>query len=405
MSPFEIPSIQSVKNRIRKYLFVSSLVFFLTAIPLRAFVQESKININGYVKELYMFYSPEKPIPGADLDYLATNIIHNRLNLKWYTSSKLTTVIEMRNRLMFGNLVRKFPDYINTVDVDNGLIDLSWISAQSSNWFVHSMIDRAYLDYNSGKWQIRAGRQRVNWGVNLVWNPNDIFNTFSYFDFDYEERPGTDAIRVQYYTGTTSSAELVYKPGRNRARTALAGMYRFSKYDYDFQFIGGQAGNDWIVGGGWSGDIRGAGFRGEVTHFEPRNDQSYRATVASVSADYTFSNGWYIHSAILCNSHGKTGNAGGMDVLFNPDMSAKQLSLARYSLFGQVSRPITPLFSGSFSGIVNPSDGSFYIGPAFTYSLLKNLELMLTGQLFFGDAGTEFGDIGQIIFGRLKWSF
>ena len=321
MSPFEIPSIQSVKNRIRKYLFVSSLVFFLTAIPLRAFVQESKININGYVKELYMFYSPEKPIPGADLDYLATNIIHNRLNLKWYTSSKLTTVIEMRNRLMFGNLVRKFPDYINTVDVDNGLIDLSWISAQSSNWFVHSMIDRAYLDYNSGKWQIRAGRQRVNWGVNLVWNPNDIFNTFSYFDFDYEERPGTDAIRVQYYTGTTSSAELVYKPGRNRARTALAGMYRFSKYDYDFQFIGGQAGNDWIVGGGWSGDIRGAGFRGEVTHFEPRNDQSYRATVASVSADYTFSNGWYIHSAILCNSHGKTGNAGGMDVLFNPDMS------------------------------------------------------------------------------------
>jgi hypothetical protein len=405
MSPFEIPSIQSVKNRIRKYLFVSSLVFFLTAIPLRAFVQESKININGYVKELYMFYSPEKPIPGADLDYLATNIIHNRLNLKWYTSSKLTTVIEMRNRLMFGNLVRKFPYYINTVDVDNGLMDLSWISAQSSNWFVHSMIDRAYLDYNSGKWQIRAGRQRVNWGVNLVWNPNDIFNTFSYFDFDYEERPGTDAIRVQYYTGTTSSAELVYKPGRNRARTALAGMYRFSKYDYDFQFIGGQAGNDWIVGGGWSGDIRGAGFRGEVTHFEPRNDQSYRATVASVSADYTFSNGWYIHSAILCNSHGKTGNAGGMDVLFNPDMSAKQLSLARYSLFGQVSRPITPLFSGSFSGIVNPSDGSFYAGPAFTYSLLKNLELMLTGQLFFGDAGTEFGDIGQIIFGRLKWSF
>ena len=94
-----------------------------------------------------------------------------------------------------------------------------------------------------------------------------------------------------------------------------------------------------------------------------------------------------------------------MNVLFNPEMSAKQLSFARYSLFGQVSKPITPLFSGSFSGIVNPSDGSFYVGPAFTYSLLNNLELMLTSQLFFGDAGTEFGDIGQIAFGRLKWSF
>jgi len=70
-----------------------------------------------------------------------------------------------------------------------------------------------------------------------------------------------------------------------------------------------------------------------------------------------------------------------------------------------ISNPITPSLSGSFSEILNPSDGSFYVGPALTYSLLNNLELMITGQLFFGDAGTEFGDIGQIVFGRLKWSF
>jgi hypothetical protein len=392
-------------NRIRKFLFISSLALLFIVLPFQAFVQESKVSLNGYVKEMYMFYSPENPIPGTDLDYLATNIIHNRLNFKWYTSKKFTTVVEMRNRLMFGNLVKDFPGYMATIDVDNGLMDLSWISAQSKSWFVHSMIDRAYLDYSSGKWQVRLGRQRVNWGVNLVWNPNDIFNTFSYFDFDYEERPGTDAVRVQYYTGTTSSAELVYKPGRDNAHTSLAGMYRFAKWDYDFQFIGGQAGNDWIVGGGWSGDIRGAGFRGELTHFEPRNDLSTQATVASVSADYTFSNSWYIHGSFLYSSNGKTGKAGGMNVLFNPDMSAKQLSFARYSLFGQVSKPITPLLSGSFSGIINPSDGSFYVGPAFAYSVLNNLELMLTSQLFFGDSGTEFGDIGQIAFGRLKWSF
>ena len=405
MSHFENSSIQSSKNKIWKYLGSSSVVFLFAVLPLQAFVQESKVSLNGYVKELYMFYAPENAIPGTDLDYLATNIIHNRLNFKWYANEKFTTVVEMRTRLMFGNLVKDFPDYQATVDVDNGLVDLSWISAQSSSWFVHSMIDRAYVDYSTGKWQIRAGRQRVNWGVNLVWNPNDIFNSFSYFDFDYEERPGADVLRVQYYTGTTSSAELVYKPGRNNAHTAFAGMYRFSKWDYDFQFIGGQAGNDWVIGGGWSGDIRGAGFRGELTHFEAQNNTSESATIASVSLDYTFKNSLYLHSSFLVNSAGKTGNAGGMDVLFNPEMSAKQLSVARYSLFGQASFPITPIFSGSFSGIVNPSDGSFYVGPAFTYSLLSNLELMLTGQLFFGDSGTEFGDIGQIAFGRLKWSF
>lgn len=405
MSQFENSKIKSGKNGIRKYLFISSLVFVLASFPLQAFVQESKVSLDGYVKELYMFYSPEMPIPGTDINNLATNIIHNRLNFKWYTSSKLTTVLEMRNRLMFGNLVKDYPGYQSTVNVDNGLVNLSWITAQGKSWFVHSMIDRAYLDFSSGKWQARIGRQRVNWGVNLVWNPNDIFNSFSYFDFDYEERPGTDAIRVQYYTGTTSSAELVYKPGHGIIQPTIAGMYRFARWDYDFQFLGGQAGNDWIVGGGWSGDIRGAGFRGEITHFEPRIGSSVRSTVASVSGDYTFKNSLYLHVSSLYNSSGVTGKAGGMNILFNPEMSAKQLSFARWSLFGQVSKPITPLFAVSFSGIVNPSDGSFYVGPAFTYSLPSNLELMLTSQLFFGETGTEFGDIGQIAFGRLKWSF
>lgn len=383
----------------------SLLLVFCLILSKQAYVQESKITLNGYVKELYMYYSPEISLPGAKLDDLWINNIHNRLNFKWYTTSKLTTVVEIRNRLIFGNLGKDFQAYKKTVDFDNGLVDLSWILAQDDSWFLHSMIDRAFLDYSSGKWQVKVGRQRVNWGVNLVWNPNDIFNSFSYFDFDYEERPGTDAVRIQYYHGVTSSAELVYKPGRDNAHTSLAGMYRFSKWDYDFQFLAGQAGNDWVAGAGFSGDIRGAGFRGEITHFEPRNDHSFRATVASVSADYTFSNSWYIHSSVLFNSEGKTGKAGGMNVLFNPDLSAKQLSFARYSVFGQVSKPITPLFTGSFSGIVNPSDQSFYIGPSLAYSLLENLELMLTGQLFFGHSGTEFGDIGQIAFGRLKWSF
>ena len=400
MSQFE-----NLKIVIQKWLLVSFLGVIYTALPVQSYSQESKVSLNGYVKELYMFYSPETPIPGFDVNNLGMDIVHNRLNFKWYTSSKFTTVVEMRNRLMFGNLVKDYPAYQSTVNVDKGLVNLSWITASGTGWFVHSMFDRAYVDYTSGKWQIRTGRQRVNWGINFVWNPNDIFNTFSYFDFDYEERPGTDAVRVQYYTGVTSSAELVYKPNRNSARSAIAGMYKFTRWDYDFQFLGGQAGNDWVLGGGWSGDIYGAGFRGEITHFEPRLSSSVRATVASISADYTFKNSLYIHSSFLYSSNGKTGPAGGMNVLFNPDMSAKQLSFARYSLFGQISKPITPLFTGSFSGIVNPSDGSFYFGPALTYSLLNNLELMVTGQLFFGDAGTEFGDIGQIAFGRLKWSF
>ena len=379
------------------------LTLFLPSI-LKA--QES-VSLNGYVKDLFMYYHSKEAIPGLDMTNFMTNTIHNRLNFKWYTTDKLTTVVEMRNRIIFGNLVKDFPYYKSTIDVDNGYFDLSFVPIEGNGWFLHSMIDRAYMDWVSGKWEVRVGRQRVNWGVNLVWNPNDVFNTFSYFDFDYEERPGTDAVRVEYYSTVTSSAEIVYKLGKNADDMALAGLYHFSKWNYDFQFLGGWVGKDYVAGAGWAGDIEGAGFRGEITQFVPRQSwsDSKTATVASVSADYTFPNSLYLHSSVLYNSNGAKGKAGGFDLFLNNDLSAKNLSVAQFSLFGQVSYPLTPLFSADLSGIVNPGDGSWYFGPALTYSLQNNLELMCTSQLFFGDKGTEFGDIGQLVFARLKWSF
>jgi hypothetical protein len=370
---------------------------------------QSKISFNGYLKELSMFYKPVQSIPISatdSLDYLFLNQIHNRLNFKWFAMEKLTFDLEMRNRLFFGQMVKEFPGYKEMINQDGGFIDLGIIVYSTNSWFLHSAIDRAWIDYTYNKWQLRIGRQRVNWGINLVWNPNDIFNTFSYFEFDYEERPGTDGVKIQYYTGETSSAELVYKTGKSNDETAVAGMYRFARFDYDFQILGGWMGKDIVLGGGWSGNIKGGGFRGEVSWFIPRenNNGSYEAVVASVSGDYFLKNSLYLHAGMLYNSYGTTGNAGGRS-FFAPDISAKMLSFGRYNLFGQISYPITPLFSGSFSSMLNPCDGSFFIGPTLTYSLSNNWELMVNGQLFFGDSGTEYGDYGQAIYGRVRWSF
>lgn len=370
---------------------------------------QSNLSLNGYIKELGMYYKPVNPIPvnaTDSLDFLFLNQIHNRLNFKWFATNELTFAVEARNRFYFGQMIREFPDYEESIDVDDGYFDLGTILISGDSWFLHSMLDRAWVDYTKGNWQVRVGRQRINWGVNLVWNPNDIFNSFSYFEFDYEERPGTDAVKVQYYTGATSSAELVYKIGRNSNETAIAGMYRFSKSNYDYQLIGGWVGKDYIIGGGWAGDIKGGGFRGELSYFLPvnNNNGSKKAFVASVSGDYTLKNSLYLHTGVLFNSHGETGKAGGRG-FFDQNLSAKMLSLSMFNLFGQVSYPFTPLFSGNLSTMVNPMDGSSYIGPALTYSLGENWELMVNGQLFRGKAGTEYGEFGKAIYGRIKWAF
>jgi len=384
-------------------LFLSSLLI-LISLNVNA---QSNLSFNGYVKYLGMYYHPKNQIPGIDANYLSSQLIHNRFNFKWYATSNLTATLEIRNRLFLGQIVKKFPGYKDFVNVDNGYFNLSKVLITTDNWFLHSAIDRVSLEYYSGNFLVKAGRQRVNWGVNLVWNPNDIFNTFSYFDFDYEERPGTDAVKFQYYTGVTSSAQLVYKAGKDANHMALAGMYRFSKWNYDFQFLGGWVGTDYVAGGGWSGDIKGGGFRGEFSYFTPRqeNNGSYGALSASVAGDFTFKNSLYLHTAFLFNSHGTTGPAGGNRSFFDMNLSAKNLSYARYSIFGQASYPFTPLISGDFSGIVNPCDGSLFLGPSLTWSLGNNLELMATGQIFLGKSGTEFGELGQAAYGRLKWAF
>ena len=380
------------------------LLFFL---PILSYSQESNWNLDGYVKDLYMFYHPEQAPIGPKLPNFHANTIHNRLNFNWFATDKINFTTGIRNRLIMGNIVSDIPNYKSVVDIDNGYADLSWISAHSDKWFLHTIVDRAYIDYTEGDWQFRIGRQRINWGISKVWNPNDVFNSFSYFDFDYEERPGSDAINIRHYLGVTSSMELVFKMADNSSEMALAAMYRFSKWNYDFQLLSGWVGDDYMLGTGWSGDIMGGGFRGEISYFSPRstNNKSKEASVASLSYDYTLPNSLSLSIEGLFNSKGSTKNAVGSNVLFDQILSAKMLSRAKYSIFGQAAFPVTPLFTASFSTIVNPSDHSYYLNPSFSYSLSENIELMLTTQLFFGKNGSEFGDIGQVVFGRLRWSF
>ena len=193
--------------------------------------------------------------------------------------------------------------------------------------------------------------------------------------------------------------------------TTSAARYLFNVSGYDVQFIGGKNENDFVLGGGWSGNIGKVSFRGEGSLFTPlpgKEDISKKAVSVTFSADYTFDNSLYIHSAFLFNSMGTTERGEGISLL-NPNfnLSAKQLSIGKYELFGQVSYPISPILNASVAGIFNPSDLSSYIGPTVTISLQDNLELMLTAQILLGEAGSEYGAMGNTYacFGRLRWSF
>ena len=77
--------------------------------------------------------------------------------------------------------------------MDNGYLDLTEKISSGNSYLLYTNIDRLNLSYTFNKLEIQIGRQRVNWGISSVWTPNDIFNSSSFINFDYAEKPGSDA--------------------------------------------------------------------------------------------------------------------------------------------------------------------------------------------------------------------
>ncbi len=202
-------------------------------------------SINGYVKEM-------QTNSFINLDHIITDhLLHNRVNMKVYPTNTLTIGVELRNRAFYGESIELQQPFIGeALERDAGEIDMSWVFVNENAFIIHSTIDRANINYSQGNWDIRLGRQRINWGINLAWNPNDLFNAYNFADFDYTERPGTDALRVQYYTGAMSSIDLAIKPSADSSKWIGAGMYKFNKLNYDFQLLGGWYNTDIAVGAG-----------------------------------------------------------------------------------------------------------------------------------------------------------
>ena len=80
---------------------------------------------------------------------IADNLIHNRLRFKADFNNKLSAIVEMRNRVFFGQGTNLNPQLGKILDNDIGNLDLSLIAHDSRTLVVHSIFDRAYLKYSS----------------------------------------------------------------------------------------------------------------------------------------------------------------------------------------------------------------------------------------------------------------
>jgi len=374
---------------LRSRLFI---LIILSLIHFNSSSQKIKpsISLNGYVKYLpahmnYSFFESEN-----------NHLIHNRLNFKGYFGSNLSMGLEIRNRIFFGD--------VPTIQGDNGLIDMSYFIVREEKVAFNSMIDRLWIKYQYNKIELSVGRQRVNWGVNTIWNNNDLFNAYNFIDFDYIERPGSDVVRFIYTGDNLTSFEIVYMPNERNGYT-LAGIYKLNSFGYDFQLLAANYFDDIVVGGGWAGNIEGAGFKGEFSYFIDKNQ--YKNSISlSTSFDYSIKSGFYFLGSYLYNSNGQ--NEPNFLSLININqnvLSPKNLMPSKHSYLLQVSKPISPPLNTSINILYGKGIKLLYISPSLTYDINSKLDASFIGQFFYLDNLGDFKNILKGYYLQLKYSF
>lgn len=421
-----------------KAFFLVLIIFLISVKYTNAQTKPSKFRFSGFLEYLNNTWIPEGEIAqslGIN-EWQMQGGIYNRFNFWYEPIANLEFYVGMRNNFVFGPMVTTYTDlfnlagisYSDLVTYDPGYMDLTFTIADSKSYIFYTNFDRANVKWTLDKFELTVGRQRINWGQNFIWNPNDIFNAYNFFDFNYLERPGSDAVLMELFTGDFSSVQLAGKLSyiqvaedtsalilNDELKLTAAAMYCFNKWNYDFQVFGGMMETDITAGFGWAGSIAGAGFTGEVSWFRDMEKfaDTSGAVVASIGANYTFKNSIFINFSAIYNSAGAidsvnaigTGFLGSFSNIFSSSLNAKNLTRARLDLFGQISYPATPLINLDLACIFNPYDLSGFVGPTVNFSLSDNISLGVVGQLFWGQTFTEYGDIGQMFFIDLKWSF
>lgn len=388
--------------------------------------------LDGYVKYMATYAMPKTQ--SNTLDHL----IHNRMNFEYRFSDEWRVNVGMRNRALWGDALN-LPGYAELVALDNGYFDLS------KNWregdvIFNTQLDRLNVTWNKDTWRVRAGRFRVNWSMNTIWNPNDIYNAYSIYDFDYEERAGTDAVSISKSLGFADGVDVIFAPAKDSGQDSTALRYLANQAGWDYQLLVGRSRLDYVIGAGFSTDLYEAGIRGEVSWFDPVNatyqgksvmqtksaiqnqstpqtrslpqtrsspqtKSTKQTTVASLEMDYSFGGerNWLGRTAWLYISAPQDVNSA--LAYLNLPLDAKTLSFTRHTWYGDVSFDLTSLNRLTLSASYY-DDHSYFLGASSTYSLANDWQLLTVIQAFGGSDDSLFGeDPTTLVFANIKYSF
>lgn len=377
------------------FLFFS---FAITHLSAQEEEKEKNWSLNGHVNFIQTVV--------IDDYWLTDNLFNNRLKFEYYPIDNFKFVAEGRNRLAYGPAFALNPMSDELLENDDGFFNLSKNIASNQTVALNSQIDRLYFNYTHNKLEVTAGRQRINWARSIVWNPNDIFSSYSFFDISYPERAGSDALLFTYYTSEMSQADIATSINSNDTVT-VAGRYKFNVKNIDIQLIGSYHNqSDIIAGAGFEGYLKDYSIRGEASYIAPtNNNEDKNAFVSSLAIDRIFGNQLSIQAEWLFNSYATPDSLMSFAQFYTTPFSVKTLSFDKHSLFVRAGYPLTPLVNIGLSNMYYFNLKGLFIMPNIDISLKDNMDMNLSVQYFTMSPENAENIEMTYAFWGLKYSF
>ena len=169
------------------------------------------LSVQGYI-EGRALYQPVSGVPWTAVERIRPTArleLNNRIRFTATTNIHFTQGRFLQGEFL--NLIRNpiesslLPDLNgNTPSLEDVMEDCAWTLdfERNETWNDRFSLPRLYLDLNRTEFDVRIGRQAINWGSSLFFNPTDVLAE-NLIDQPWQERKGADAFKINRSLGET----------------------------------------------------------------------------------------------------------------------------------------------------------------------------------------------------------
>ena len=356
----------------------------------------------------------EHDISIENTNYTISKVPYGEEDRTLYNYNRLRLTDKIKEGNWFVNIIADIDNYYGEDYIDSfeyqflrsikadTPFDIETNAKNYGNGEVFGRLHRFSVGYADEKNHVVFGLQKITMGVGRIWTPTDLFNPRNPLALEPDQIYGNVAFSYTYALGELSEIMGVvakrddhsYKyAGRIKGNVSIGDIALDLYSSDDAEMIAYELeGNLFDTGIEW---------RSEGGYYNDKllDKEFYQAILG---LDYGFVNGltvmteWlhssntYTASEILIHQESNLSN--------NRHVSSDYVGASAYYDFNL-------LFNGALSMIYSPEDQSSFISPLIEYSISDDASLALGAMLYNGDNESEFGNVENSYYLRLKATY